>query len=167
MLCALRLALCGSEVKMQEAVFKSLTNGVYVVTVNANGESNGVTTPWVTQLSYEPPLVMVAISPVRKCQEMITNSGQFAVNVLGANQVELASRFGFTTGRAVDKFEGISTQPTPATTPLRADAFAYIDCDLVETLSVGDHSLFIGQVVGAELLDPAGAPLVFNPDDYF
>jgi flavin reductase (DIM6/NTAB) family NADH-FMN oxidoreductase RutF len=167
MLCALRLALCGSEVKMQEAVFKSLTNGVYVVTVNANGESNGVTTPWVTQLSYEPPLVMVAISPVRKCHEMITNSGQFAVNVLGANQVELASRFGFTTGREVDKFEGISTQQTPATNPLLADAFAYIDCELVETLSVGDHSLFVGQVVGAELLDPAGAPLVFNPDDYF
>jgi flavin reductase (DIM6/NTAB) family NADH-FMN oxidoreductase RutF len=167
MLCALRLALCGSEVKMQEAVFKSLTNGVYVVTVNANGESNGVTTPWVTQLSYEPPLVMVAISPVRKCHEMITNSGQFAVNVLGANQIELASRFGFTTGREVDKFEGISTQQTPATNPLLADAFAYIDCELVETLSVGDHSLFIGQVVGAELLDPAGAPLVFNPDDYF
>ena len=152
---------------MQEAVFKSLTNGVYVVTVTANGESNGVTTPWVTQLSYEPPLVMVAISPVRKCHEMITSSGQFAVNVLGANQVELASRFGFTTGREVDKFEGISTQQTVATNPLLADAFAYIDCELIETLSAGDHSLFIGQVVGAELLDPAGSPLVFNPDDYF
>jgi flavin reductase (DIM6/NTAB) family NADH-FMN oxidoreductase RutF len=151
---------------MQEAVFKSLTNGVYVVTVNANGESNGVTTPWVTQLSYEPPLVMVAISPVRKCHEMITNSGQFAVNVLGTNQVELASHFGFTTGREVNKFEGISTQQTPATNPLLPDAFAYIDCELVETLAVGDHSLFIGQVVGAELLDPAGSPLVFNPDDY-
>ena len=152
---------------MKEVVFKSLTNGVYVVTVNANGESNGVTTPWVTQLSYEPPLVMVAISPVRKCHEMITSSGQFAVNVLGANQVELASRFGFTTGREVDKFEGISTQQTPATNPLLPDAFAYIDCELVETLSVGDHSLFIGQVVGAELLYPDGSPLIFNPDDYF
>ena len=152
---------------MQDIVFKSLINGVYIVTVKDNDLINGMTTPWVTQLSYEPPLVMVAISPVRKCHEMITNSGQFAVNVLGANQVELASRFGFTTGREVDKFEGISTQQTPATNPLLPDAFAYIDCELVETLSVGDHSLFIGQVVGAELLDPAGSPLVFNPDDYF
>ena len=152
---------------MQEVVFKSLTNGVYIVTVQDNDLINGMTTPWVTQLSYEPPLVMVAISPVRKCHEMITNRGQFAVNVLGANQRELASRFGFTTGREVDKFEGISTQQTPATNPLLPDAFAYIDCELVETLSVGDHSLFIGQVVGAELLDPAGSPLVFNPDDYF
>jgi flavin reductase (DIM6/NTAB) family NADH-FMN oxidoreductase RutF len=152
---------------MQDIVFKSLVNGVYVVTVNDNGQVNGMTTPWVTQLSYEPPLVMVAISPLRKCHEMITNSGQFAVNVLGTDQAELAARFGFTTGREVDKFEGISTQQTSAANPLLPDAFAYIDCELVETLSVGDHSLFIVQVVGAELLDPAGSPLVFNPDDYF
>jgi flavin reductase (DIM6/NTAB) family NADH-FMN oxidoreductase RutF len=153
--------------EMQNIVLKSLVNGVYVVTVNDNGQVNGMTTPWVTQLSYEPPLVMVAISPLRKCHEMITNSGQFAVNVLGTDQAELAARFGFTTGREVDKFEGISTQQTSAANPLLPDAFAYIDCELVETLAVGDHSLFIGQVVGAELLDPAGSPLVFNPDDYF
>jgi flavin reductase (DIM6/NTAB) family NADH-FMN oxidoreductase RutF len=48
-------------VEMQDIVFKSLVNGVYVVTVNDNGQVNGMTTPWVTQLSYEPPLVMVAI----------------------------------------------------------------------------------------------------------
>jgi flavin reductase (DIM6/NTAB) family NADH-FMN oxidoreductase RutF len=152
---------------MQETVFRSLTNGVYIVTVNDNGQLNGMTTPWVTQLSYEPPLVMVAISPLRKCHEMITNSGQFAVNVLGTDQAELASRFGFTTGREVDKFQGVSTQQTAAANPLLADAFAYIDCELVETLAAGDHSLFIGQVVGAELLDPAASPLIFNPEDYF
>jgi flavin reductase (DIM6/NTAB) family NADH-FMN oxidoreductase RutF len=152
---------------MQDIVFKSLVNGVYIVTVNDNGQVNGMTTPWVTQLSYEPLLVMVAISPWRKCHEMITNSGHFAVNVLGTDQVELAARFGFTTGREVDKFEGISTQETAATNPLLDHAFAYIDCELVETLTVGDHSLFIGQVIGAELLDPGGAPLLFNSDDYF
>ena len=54
---------------MQDIVFKSLTNGVYIITVNDDGQINGMTTPWVTQLSYEPPLVMVAISPVRKCHE--------------------------------------------------------------------------------------------------
>jgi flavin reductase (DIM6/NTAB) family NADH-FMN oxidoreductase RutF len=152
---------------MQNIVLNSLVNGVYIVTVQDNGQLNGMTTPWVTQLSYEPPLVMVAISPLRKCHEMITNSGRFAVNVLGTGQVEIASRFGFTTGREVDKFEGISTQQTSAANPLLPDAFAYIDCELVETLSAGDHSLFIGQVVGAELLDPTGSPLIFKPDDYF
>jgi flavin reductase (DIM6/NTAB) family NADH-FMN oxidoreductase RutF len=152
---------------MQNTVSKSLTNGVYVVTVNYNGQVNGMTTPWVTQLSYDPLLVMVAISPLRKCHEMITNSGKFSVNVLGTDQVELASRFGFTTGHEVDKFEDISTQQTAAANPLLPEAFAYVDCELVETLSAGDHSLFIGQVVAAELLDPAGSPLVFSPEDYF
>jgi len=152
---------------MQNAVYKSLTNGVYVVTVNHNGEINGVTTPWVTQLSYEPQLVVVAIAPIRKCHEMITSSGRFSINVLARNQVELASRFGFTTGREVNKFQGIGAQQTPAANPLLPEAFAYIDCELVETISTGDHSLLIGKVVGAEVLDPGGSPLIFNPDDYF
>jgi len=48
---------------MQNIVLKSLVNGVYIVTVQDNDLINGMTTPWVTQLSYEPLLVMVAISP--------------------------------------------------------------------------------------------------------
>jgi flavin reductase (DIM6/NTAB) family NADH-FMN oxidoreductase RutF len=152
---------------MQDAVYRSLTNGVYVVTVNYHGEINGVTTPWVTQLSYEPQLVAVAVAPIRKCHEMIISSGRFAVNVLGSSQVELASRFGFTTGREVNKFQGIGAQQTPAANPLLPEALAYIDCELLETISVGDHSLLIGKVMGAEVLEPGGSPLIFNPDDYF
>jgi flavin reductase (DIM6/NTAB) family NADH-FMN oxidoreductase RutF len=144
-----------------------LTNGVYIVTVVDKDEINGVTTPWVTQVSYAPPLIMAAISPVRKCHEMITHSGQFAVNVLESGQVELATRFGLTTGREMDKFEDIIIQRTLAANPLLPDAFAYFDCELVETVRGGDHSLFIAKVIGAEILDTAGSPLIFNPSDYF
>ncbi len=155
------------EVKTQDILFRSLTNGVYIVTVTDKGQINGVTTPWVTQLSYDPPLVMVAISPLRKCHDMITNSGQFAVNVLASGQVDVASRFGLITGREMDKFEGIVPQRTAAANPLLPDALAYIDCELVERLAVGDHSLFVGQVIGAEVLDSTASPLIFDPSDYF
>jgi flavin reductase (DIM6/NTAB) family NADH-FMN oxidoreductase RutF len=152
---------------MQDTVFKCLTNGVYIVTVAHNGQINGMTTPWVTQVSYEPLLVMVAVSPLRKCHEMITSSGKFAVNVLGTDQTELASRFGLTTGHEVNKFETTLVQQTAAANPLLPDACAYIDCELVETLSGGDHSLFIAQVVGGELMDPSMSLLKFDPEDYF
>jgi flavin reductase (DIM6/NTAB) family NADH-FMN oxidoreductase RutF len=150
-----------------DILFRSLSNGVYIVTVQDEGQINGVTTPWVTQLSYDPPMVMVAISPLRKCHEMITNSGQFAVNVLGSGQVDVASRFGLTTGREMDKFEGVVPERTPAGNPLLSNVVAYIDCELVKTVAAGDHSLFVGEVIGAEVLDLTLSPLTFYPSDYF
>lgn len=156
-----------AELTTQDILFRSLSNGVYIVTVQEEGQSNGVTTPWVTQLSYDPPMVMVAISPLRKCHEMITNSGQFAVNVLASGQVDVASRFGLTTGREMDKFEGVVPERTPAGNPLLSNVVAYIDCELVKTVAVGDHSLFVGEVIGAEVLDLTLSPLTFEPSDYF
>jgi flavin reductase (DIM6/NTAB) family NADH-FMN oxidoreductase RutF/CheY-like chemotaxis protein len=156
-----------AELKTQDVLFRSLSSGVYIVTVEDQGQLNGVTTPWVTQLSYDPPMVMVAISPLRKCHEMITNSGQFAVNVLASGQVDVASRFGLTTGREMDKFEGVVPERTPAGNPLLSNVIAYIDCELMKTVAVGDHSLFVGEVMGAEVLDLTLSPLTFEPSDYF
>jgi len=156
-----------AEVETQDILFRSISNGVYIVTVEDKGQINGVTTPWVTQLSYNPVMVMVAISPLRKCHEMITNSGQFALNVLASGQVDVASRFALTTGREMDKFEGVIPQRTPAGNPLLSGVFAYIDCQLVKTVAVGDHSLFVGEVIGAEVLDSSLSPLIFDPSHYF
>jgi flavin reductase (DIM6/NTAB) family NADH-FMN oxidoreductase RutF len=156
-----------TEVNTQDILFSSISNGVYIVTVEDKGQINGVTTPWVTQLSYNPVMVMVAISPLRKCHEMITNSGQFALNVLASGQVDVASRFALTTGREMDKFEGVIPQRTPAGNPLLSGVFAYIDCQLVKTVAVGDHSLFVGEVIGAEVLDSSLSPLIFDPSHYF
>jgi len=156
-----------AEVKTQDILFSSISNGVYIVTVEDKGQINGVTTPWVSQLSYDPPMVMVAISPLRKCHEMITNSGQFALNVLASGQVDVAARFALTTAREMDKFEGVVPQRTPAGNPLLSGVFAYIDCELVKTVAVGDHSLFVGEVIGAEVLDSTLSPLIFDPSHYF
>ena len=156
-----------AEVKTQDILFRSISNGVYIVTVDDKGQINGVTTPWVTQLSYDPLMVMVAISPLRKCHEMITNSGQFSLNVLASGQVDVASRFALTTMREMDKFEGVVPQRTPGGNPLLSGVFAYIDCQLIKTVAVGDHSLFVGEVVGAEVLDSTLSPLIFDPSHYF
>ena len=156
-----------AELETQDILFRSLSNGVYIVTVQDEGQVNGVTTPWVTQLSYDPPMVMVAISPMRKCHDMITNSGQFAVNVLASGQIDVASRFGLTTGHEMDKFEGAVPERTPAGNPLLPNILAYIDCELVKTVAVGSHSLFVGEVTGAEVLDLTLSPLTFDPSDYF
>jgi DNA-binding NarL/FixJ family response regulator len=55
-----------AEATTQDILFSSISNGVYIVTVEDQGQINGVTTPWVSQISFDPVMVMVAISPLRK-----------------------------------------------------------------------------------------------------
>ena len=99
---------------MQEAAFATLVHGVYVVTTRVGDKINGMTAAWVSQVSLKPLLVMVPIAPPRYTHTLIKESGVFAINVLTSDQVELAKRFGYKSGRKVDKCAGLDWIPAPA-----------------------------------------------------
>src|SRR5512135_3067751 len=92
---------------MQEVAFAALVHGVYVVTTRLGEKINGMTAAWVSQVSMNPLLVMVSIAPPRYTHGLIMESGVFAVNVLTAGQADLGKRFGYKSGRKVDKFAGL------------------------------------------------------------
>jgi flavin reductase (DIM6/NTAB) family NADH-FMN oxidoreductase RutF len=152
---------------MQEMAFTSLVHGVYVVTTRAGEKINGMTAAWVSQVSLNPLMIMVSIAPPRYTHTLIQESGSFAVNVLTCDQVELAKRFGYKSGRKIDKFAGLETLPAPSGAPILPQAYAYFDLKLVHTFPAGDHSLFVGQVEDAKILHPESSPLIFKKSDFF
>ena len=126
-----------------------------------------MTASWVSQVSLKPLLVMVSIAPPRYTHTLIKESGIFAINVLTSDQVDLAKRFGYKSGRKIDKFAGLD-DPTAATgAPILPQAYAYLDLKLVHTFPAGDHTLFVGEVVDAKILHPQSQPLVFKKSDFF
>ena len=90
---------------VQTALWK-LINPIAVVTACYNRDMSGFIASWVTQVSFVPPLVMVAVNPVHYTYELITNSNAFAINILRTDQAELVDLFGKSSGRKVDKFVG-------------------------------------------------------------
>jgi flavin reductase (DIM6/NTAB) family NADH-FMN oxidoreductase RutF len=152
---------------MQEIAFTTLVHGVYVVTTRLGDKINGMTAAWVSQVSLNPLLVMVSIAPSRYSHTLIKESGFFALNVLAADQVELAKRFGYKSGRKVDKFAGLKYQEAGSGAPVLPQAHAYLDLKLIHTYTAGDHTLFIGEVVEAQILNPQSQPLVFKKSDFF
>jgi flavin reductase (DIM6/NTAB) family NADH-FMN oxidoreductase RutF len=128
---------------------------------------NCTTAAWVSQVSLKPLLVMVSIAPARYSHTLIKESGIFAINVLTKEQAELAKRFGFKSGRKVDKFAGIDWVPSLSGAPVLPQAYAYLDLKLAHTYAAGDHTLFVGEVVEAKILHPQSNPLVFNKKDFF
>jgi flavin reductase (DIM6/NTAB) family NADH-FMN oxidoreductase RutF len=94
-------------------------------------------------------------------------SGSFAINVLTGDQVELAKRFGYKSGRTIDKLAGLETIAAASGAPVLPQAYAYFDLKLVNTFPAGDHTLFVGEVVEAKILHPEARPLIFKKTDFF
>jgi flavin reductase (DIM6/NTAB) family NADH-FMN oxidoreductase RutF len=152
---------------MQEIAFAALVHGVYVVTTRLKDQVNGMTASWASQVSLNPLLVMVSIAPPRYSHNLIKESGVLAINVLTGDQVEMGKRFGYKSGRKVDKFAGLDYRTAVTGAPILPQAYAYLDLKLVDTFPAGDHTLFIGEVVDAQILHPEARPLVFRKSDFF
>jgi len=152
---------------MQNIAFKALVHGVYLITTRLGDRINGMTASWVSQVSLNPLLLVVSIAPARYSHGLIKESGVFAVNVLTPEQIDLGKRFGFASGRRVDKFAGLEYITAVTCSPILPQAYAYFDMNLVNTFPAGDHTLFVGEVVAAEILHPESHPLVFSKKDFF
>ncbi len=152
---------------MQELITRSVTNGVYVVTVRKGDQINGMTAAWVTQVSFKPPMITVAIAPPRYTHGLIQDSGYFCLNALPEDAMEVAKHFGFKSGRKTDKFKGVKYSNALKGSPILEDAFAYLECQVVSTCEAGDHTLFNGEIIDSGELKPGARPLVFRWNDFF
>ncbi len=76
-----------------DQALKKLTTGIYVVTSKQGSEINGMVASWVSQVSFSPPLIMVAIKQGRYSHGMIGEGKVFAINILGKKQKKMVSVF--------------------------------------------------------------------------
>lgn len=133
----------------KKTALRMIPYGLYVVTAEADGEVAAATINWVTQASFDPPLVAAGIKADSGAHSLIKKSGSFALNVLGKGQQNVAFTFFKPAQKDGDKISGESYKPGSTGSPLLDSTPAYVECKLVETVEKGDHSVFIGEVVDA------------------
>lgn len=126
---------------------------IYVLTSfqgdGADRRYNGSVVTWAMQAEMADPMkVVAAVAKSDYTYEFVTASGAFALHLLGKAQVDLAKRFGFQSGRKVDKFAGLPYAIGATGAPLLEEALGYVDCRVVQTLDTGPHVLFVAEVVG-------------------
>lgn len=125
---------------------------VALVTSSWHGKSDVMPAAFVTPLSFDPPLVGVAIHPSRHSYDMIRYSEQFALNIPSRRLLHHVQYLGSVSGADVDKLE-LTKLPTFKATrveaPLIEGCVAYVECGVEDALRTGDHVLFVGQVLAA------------------
>jgi flavin reductase (DIM6/NTAB) family NADH-FMN oxidoreductase RutF len=142
----------------KKTTLRMIPYGLYVLTAEAkDGRVAAATINWVTQASFDPPLVAIGVKADSQAHAIIEETKVFALNVLGKGQQALAYTFFKPAARQGQTISGESFRPGSTGAPILASAPAFIECTLEATVAKGDHSLFVGRVVDAGLTkEPEG-----------
>ena len=130
------------------AVMRRFPAGVAVLTADVEGDRIGMTIGSLVSLSLEPALVGVSIGRDLAAHELVRHAGGFAVSILAAEQAQLADRFAHRRP-PIALWEGIGVRDGQIA-PLLDGALGWLECRVVAEHPVGDHTLFVGEVVAAE-----------------
>ncbi|MER3396789.1 MAG: flavin reductase [Acidimicrobiia bacterium] len=143
-------------------VMSRFATGVTVVTTRTpDGKPHGLTANAFMSVSLHPPLVLVSIDKKTDTHGYLDKARAFCVNVLKEGHREISDRFA---SKHPNKFEGVSHSTKHTGAPVLEDALAWIDCRVVDRFEGGDHTLFLGEVVGLEYR--GGRPLLFYGGKY-
>ena len=115
------------------ALFRRISLGVYVVGVADGERRDAFTAAWVTQVSFDPPLLALSVNPQNASSPILRAGGAFTVSVLKQGQLELARRFGTRSGREEDKLAGIRWYPGRSGAPILDEALAYFAVPMTYT----------------------------------
>ena len=126
----------------------TMTYGIYVLTSSYKEEINGMIASWVSQVSYDPLLIMVAVHTNRYSHQLIEKSGCFALHVVAREQADLLKRFKGSDPQA--KFSSIQWKRGTTGSPVLENCIAYFEGKIVERFSPGNHTLFFAEVVDAK-----------------
>lgn len=123
---------------------------VLVTCNDEQGKTNIITVAWCTPISKDPPLYGISLAPKRYSHGLIEKMKEFVVNFAPFELVDKVHFCGTHSGRNVDKVNETKLTLIPSKkvgAPLIKECFAHLECKLVKTLSLGDHTFFIGEVI--------------------
>jgi len=139
-----------------------ISYGLYVVCSRKGDRINGQTCNTVIQVSSEPPIISVCLNKGNLTHEFVEYSGVFTASILSQDTpLSFIGRFGFKSGREVDKFDGVNYKRGETQAPIVLDhTLAYLEAKVISTADVGTHTIFIGELVGAEVIQE-GEPITY------
>jgi flavin reductase (DIM6/NTAB) family NADH-FMN oxidoreductase RutF len=147
---------------MDTKVLHQISYGMYVIGSIKGDRINGQTCNTVIQVCSEPPTISVCINKGNLTHEFIEDSGVFTVSILDQDTpLSFVGGFGFKSGRDVDKLEGVTYKLGETKAPIILDnTLAHLEAKVINHVDVGTHTIFIGELVGAEVIRE-GEPMTY------
>ena len=134
------------------SAMRHLAGGVSVITVGRGKDVTGMTVTSISSLSVEPPTLIVSINRGSSSWPLLKRLGVFGVNILTADQLDIAERFTGKDGlKGADRFAGAAWVTRASGVPLLVGALAAVDCEVEEIVERHSHGIVIGRVRDLQL----------------
>lgn len=144
----------------KKVALRSITYGLYVMTASNDGEFAAGGVNWLTQVSFEPPLVAAGVKADSGLHALVQATGRFVVNVLADDQLDIGKAFFRSTTVEGDRINDHKFERGVATdAPILDEVPYWFECQVTDTVTGGDHTVFVAEVVGAGVRDASRVPL--------
>lgn len=147
------------ETAVRQALYR-ISYGLYIISAQAEGRDNGQCANTCFQITSEPARLAIGINKQNLTHDFIQKSGRFGVSVLNQTGHDYARRFGYRSGRDVDKYEGLAVHRGDSGVLLLDDALATLEATVVGQLDAGTHTLFLADVTAGGVLQE-GDPMTY------
>jgi flavin reductase (DIM6/NTAB) family NADH-FMN oxidoreductase RutF len=140
---------------MNTGALHKIGYGMYIVGSHKGGKLNGQIANTVFQITSDPPTVAVSINKNNLTNDYIKASKVFSASILvQTTPLLFIGGFGFKSGRDVDKLKDISYKVGQTGSPIILDnTVAYLEAEVIQEVEIVTHTIFIGKVVAAEVLN--------------
>ena len=139
------------DLEAKKVLLRKIPHGLFICGVREADEINGFTASWVTQGSFEPPLLVMAVRADGSSHGMIQRTSKFSMNFLKSDQKDLAAIFFKPQKGLGGRFEAAPYRIGELGLPVIENCLGAVECTVVGEVACGDHTVFVGEVKSAEL----------------
>jgi flavin reductase (DIM6/NTAB) family NADH-FMN oxidoreductase RutF len=136
----------------RKKALRMIPYGLYVVSTPLGDQFKAFTISWLTQTSFEPPMVALAVKEGTRGYAAIKDSGVFCINFLAAGQKDLAMRFFRHVDLPGERLAGLNYTLTQSGCPILSDGLAWVEGKVATIVEQGDHHIFVGEITDAGVL---------------
>ncbi len=154
-----------TDIETINKVMWQIPNALCLVGSRAGDEWNGMTQSWVSQVSMSPVLVAISVDASAVTNRLIREGNAFSVNLWDQDDTRVFVKFSKPATKEGDTLNGRQIRVGTTGVPIFTEAVAFIECTVAQTVELGSHDLFIGEVVEAGFHDGReGTPVASMSD---
>ena len=151
------------DADQKKLALRAINYGLYVLTAKDGDEYAASGVNWLSQASFDPPLIMAGVKADSGAAAIVGRTGAFAVNVLAADQLDIGKAFFRSTTVEDGLINGHAFEDGPVTgSPLLVDTPYWFECRVTDTIDRGDHTVFVAETVNAGVRDADAVPLLLR-----
>ena len=149
------------DASAKKTALRMIGYGIYVLGVEHEGERGAASVTWVSQASFQPPLIMMGVKKDGWVYGVLQKGRRFALSFLDTDQQDVAKAF-FKSPRAEDgRFGEYAYFSEKTDSPILECALAFVEGEVRSSDETGDHAVVVAEVVNAGVRRE-GTPLLLR-----